>query len=118
MPKKCEDCSSYLFCMSVAEVNEEDFETMANKRNCKKRVFTNADRIRAMSDEERRKTLIDYFSKWAGIGDSYIFDLIRVKKSFAVGTISFDDFKEWDEFRIAELVDELIEWLQQPVEGE
>ncbi len=52
MPEKCKDCCSRLFCMSVAEVNGEDFETMANKKDCRKRVFTNADRIRAMSDEE------------------------------------------------------------------
>jgi hypothetical protein len=38
--------------MSVAEVNGEDFKTMANKKDCRKKVFTNADRIRAMSDEE------------------------------------------------------------------
>ena len=52
MAEKCKDCCSRLFCMSVAEVNEVDFETMANKKDCRKRVFTNADRIRAMSDEE------------------------------------------------------------------
>lgn len=51
MPEKCKDCCSRLFCMSVAEVNGEDFETMANKKDCRKRTFTNADRIRAMSDE-------------------------------------------------------------------
>ena len=52
MPEKCKDCCSRLFCMSVAEVNGEDFATMANKKDCRKRVFTNADRIRAMSDDE------------------------------------------------------------------
>ena len=52
MPEKCKDCCSRLFCMSVAEVNGEDFEAMANKKDCRKRVFTNADRIRAMSDEK------------------------------------------------------------------
>ena len=55
MPEKCKDCCSRLFCMSVAEVNGEDFETMANKKDCRKRVLTNADRIRSMSDEELAK---------------------------------------------------------------
>ena len=55
MPEKCKDCCSRLFCMSVAEVNGEDFETMANKKDCRKRTFTNAERIRAMSDEELAK---------------------------------------------------------------
>ena len=89
-----------------------------NHKDCPYRTepIINADRIRAMGDEERRKALIDYFSEWAGVGDSYIFDLTRVKEAFALETMSFDDFREWDEFRIAELVDELIDWLQQPAE--
>ena len=37
MPEKCKDCCSRLFCMSVAEVNGEDFEAMANKKDCRKR---------------------------------------------------------------------------------
>ena len=56
---KCKGCCSRLFCMSVAEVNGEDFETMANKKDCRKRVLTNADRIRAMSDEELAVFLAD-----------------------------------------------------------
>lgn len=80
--------------------------------------MTNAELIRSMSWEEKRKALIEYFSKWADIGDSYIFDLTRVKEAFAIGTMDFDDFVEWDEERIAMLVDEFLEWLQQPAEGE
>ena len=53
---------------------------------------------------------------WADIGDSYIFDLTRVKEAFAIGTMDLDDFVEWDEERIAMLVDEFLEWLQKPVE--
>ena len=64
MPEKCKDCCSRLFCMSVAEVNGEDFEAMANKRECRKRVFTNADRIRSMSDEELAERLIEYRDDW------------------------------------------------------
>lgn len=52
MLEKCKDCCSRLFCMSVAEVSGEDFETMANKKDCREIVFTNADRIRAMTDED------------------------------------------------------------------
>ena len=78
--------------------------------------MTNADRICSMSWEEKREALIEYFSKWADIGDSYIFDLTRVKEAFAIGTMDLDDFVEWDEERIAMLVDEFLEWLQKPVE--
>lgn len=62
-----------------------------------------------MDLSERRETLIDYFSKWADIGDSYIFDLTRVKEAFAIGTMGLEDFQEWDEERITLLVDELLE---------
>lgn len=79
--------------------------------------LTNIDRILSMSDAEKRQALIDYFCEWAGIGDSFIFDLTRVKEAFAIGTMSFDDFVEWDEERIAMLVDEFLDWLQQPAEG-
>ena len=78
--------------------------------------MTIADRICSMSWEEKREALIEYFSKWADIGDSYIFDLTRVKEAFAIGTLDLDDFVAWDEERIAMLVDEFLEWLQKPVE--
>lgn len=78
--------------------------------------MTIADRICSMSWEEKREALIEYFSKWADIGDSYIFDLTRVKEAFAIGTMDLDDLVEWDEERIAMLVDEFLEWLQKPVE--
>ena len=61
MLEKCKDCCSRLFCMSVAEVNGEDFETMANKKDCRKRVVTNADCIRAMND----KMLAEFLGDWA-----------------------------------------------------
>ena len=52
MADKCNGCGSLLFCMSVAETNEEDFEVYAEKRDCKKRTMTNGDKIRSMTDEE------------------------------------------------------------------
>lgn len=78
---------------------------------------TNSDRLLRMGSDERRNTLIEYFSKWADVGDSYIFDLSRVKEAFAVGTMSFDDFEEWGEERVAQLVDEFLDWLQSPAEA-
>lgn len=55
MADKCEGCRSHLFCMSVAQTAGEDFESFARKKDCKKRVPTNADRIRSMSDLELAK---------------------------------------------------------------
>ena len=77
---------------------------------------TNWQKLLRMNPEEKRNLLFRYFSQWAGIGDSYIYDLTRVKEVFSIGTVSLDDFVEWDEERIGTLVDEFMQWLAQ--EGE
>ena len=75
---------------------------------------TNAEMLHDAEEDEVRSMLMDYFSQWSACGDSYIYDLTRVKEAFAIGTMSFDDFVEWDESRVAELVDEFIAWLKEP----
>lgn len=77
---------------------------------------TNADRLMSMDDASKRDSLLTFFREWAGIGDSYIYDLTRIKTAFDVGTMSLDDFEEWDDGRITRLVDDFLEWLQQPAE--
>lgn len=76
---------------------------------------TNIDYILEMNKEDIHDFLIDYFSSLFSIGDSYTFDLTRVKEAFAIGTMSFDDFKEWDEGRVSELVDDFLDWIQSSV---
>lgn len=71
----------------------------------------NAEKLFANPDD-MRGSLIEFFSWWADIGDSYIFDLTRVKESRAIGTMSLDDFEEWGEERVSELADALINWLK------
>lgn len=77
---------------------------------------TNVETLVTLEEDKLRETLIEYFCQWASCGDSYIFDLTRVKEAFAIGTMSFDDFVEWDESRVAELVDEFIAWLKEPAQ--
>lgn len=74
---------------------------------------TNWQKLSRMNQEEERNLLFKYFSQWAGIGDSYIYDLTRVKEGFSIGTVNLDDFVEWDEERIGILVDEFMQWLAQ-----
>ena len=62
----------------------------------------NAEKLLTNPDD-MRESLIAFFSWWADIGDSYIFDLTRVKESRAVGTMILDDFEEWGEERVSEL---------------
>lgn len=50
-----------------------------------------------------KNLLMEYFS----IGDSYSYNLTRVKTSFEVGTVSLEDFEEFDE----EFIDDIVEYL-------
>lgn len=50
-----------------------------------------------------KNLLMEYFS----IGDSYSYNLTRVKSSFEVGTVSLEDFEEFDE----EFIDDIVEYL-------
>ena len=78
--------------------------------------MTNFEIFKNKSKEEKKEKLIEYFAKWAGIGDSYIYDLTRVKEAFAVGTMSFEDFEEWNYERVTMLVDEFIKWFESEAE--
>lgn len=51
-----------------------------------------------------RRFLMEYFS----IGDSDAYHLTRVKSAFSVGTMTLDDFEEFTE----ETVDDIIEYIQ------
>ena len=53
--------------------------------------------------DKLKELLMRYFT----IGDSYSYNLTRVKSAFAVGTVSLDDFVEFDE----EFIDDIVEYL-------
>lgn len=50
-----------------------------------------------------KNLLMEYFT----IGDSYSYNLTRVKTSFEVGTVSLEDFEEFDQ----EFIDDIVEYL-------
>ena len=58
-----------------------------------------------MTDREK---LIELLAKYFTIGDSYAYNLTRVKEAFAVGTVSLDDFVEFDDETVADIADHLI----------
>ena len=59
--------------------------------------------------DERRERLIQLLSQYFDIGDSYTYNLTRVKSAFAVGTVDLDDFEEYTEDDVANLADYLID---------
>lgn len=54
--------------------------------------------------DKLKELLMRYFS----IGDSYAYNLTRDKQAFVVGTMSLDDFEEFDEDVIDDIVNYLI----------
>ena len=56
-----------------------------------------------------REKLIAILDRYFDIGDSYAYNLTRAKSAFACGTMGFDDFEEFDEETVADIVDDLIE---------
>lgn len=63
--------------------------------------------------EKLMAVLRDYFS----IGDSYTYELTRVKSAFDIGTMSLDDFKEWEEEDISCLCDYILRELRRGNKG-
>ena len=55
-----------------------------------------------------REKLVELLAKYFDIGDSYAYNLTRVKSAFACGTVGFDDFEEFDEETVADIADHLI----------
>ena len=52
--------------------------------------------------------LVELLSKYFDIGDSYAYNLTRVKSAFACGTMGFDDFEEFDEETVEDIASYLI----------
>ena len=59
--------------------------------------------------DEMRERLMQLLSRYFDIGDSYTYNLTRVKSAFAVGTVDLDDFEEYTEDDVANLADYLLE---------
>ena len=55
-----------------------------------------------------KEKLVELLSKYFNIGDSYAYNLTRVKSAFACGTVGFDDFEEFDEETVSDIADHLI----------
>ena len=55
-----------------------------------------------------REKLVELLSKYFNIGDSYAYNLTRIKSAFSCGTVGLDDFEEFDDETVADIADYLI----------
>ena len=53
--------------------------------------------------------LVELLSKYFNIGDSYAYNLTRVKSAFACGTVGLDDFEEFDDETVEDIASYLID---------
>jgi hypothetical protein len=61
-----------------------------------------------MTDTVKEK-LVELLAKYFDIGDSYAYNLTREKEAFAVGTVTIDDFVEFDDEVVADIAGHLID---------
>ena len=64
-----------------------------------------------------REQLIAALEKYFDIGNSYTYELTRVKEAFEIGTMSLQDFVEWDSDKVEDLCDYLFKLTERPVSG-
>ena len=50
-----------------------------------------------------REKLVELLAEYFNIGDSYAYNLTRVKSAFACGTVGLDDFEEFDDETVEDI---------------
>ena len=55
-----------------------------------------------------REKLVEFLAEYFNIGDSYAYNLTRVKSAFACGTVGLDDFEEFNDETVEDIVSYLI----------
>lgn len=59
----------------------------------------------------QRDAVMQALNSYFSIGDSDTYELTRVKEAFYTGTMTFDDFEEWNEGNVSDLCDYLMKEL-------
>lgn len=76
------------------------------------KLSTELDRVKAELAPETatdREKLLNLLAVYFNIGDSYEYSLTRVKEAFELGTMTFEDFAEFDDEKVADIADYLID---------
>ena len=57
---------------------------------------------------DAKEKLVELLAEYFNIGDSYAYNLTRVKSAFACGTVGLDDFEEFNDETVEDIVSYLI----------
>ena len=57
-----------------------------------------------------REKLVELLAEYFNIGNSYAYNLTRVKSAFAYGTVGLDDFEEFDDETVEDIASYLIDY--------
>lgn len=68
------------------------------------RKIEELDKKKSLDKEVLRKILAKYFD----LGDSYVYNLTRDKKAFSTGTMALDDFQEFNDYNVDDLVNYIV----------
>lgn len=74
-----------------------------------KQFFEYDKQRRAEHKEKQKQQLVNLLNQYFNIGDSYAYNLTRIKDAFTVGTMTFDDFKEFTEETTTDIAEFLID---------
>ena len=107
MPK-CKCCGEPV--INGVVLHSECYDRLAKDTNVPDK---NADLGKMVPTVDR---LADILSHYFMIGDSYTFELTRDKQAFEIGTMTFEDFSEWDEENVGDLAEYIMRKLQEPME--
>lgn len=97
-------------CSLYSGFDEERFKTCSEQ--LAERAANAIDELLSMVPT--REKLIEILSQYFEIGDSYTYDLNRVKEAFELGTMTLDDFSEWNEENVANMADFIMKKLRKP----
>lgn len=61
------------------------------------------------AEKTDREKLLNLLAVYFNIGNSYEYSLTRTKEAFGLGTMTFEDFAEFDDAKVAEIADYLID---------
>ena len=99
----------------MIEMRYQDAKALREAADLIEKLSSELERVKAelthgtTKKATNREKLLHLLTVYFNIGDSYEYSLTRVKEAFELGTMTLDDFVEFDGAKVADIADYLIE---------